>query len=62
MKDELYYISQKSDLNQKNLKKQIIGELKQQREDNNKRFELLEQLIFESVSHKRLLIVYRIRA
>ncbi|CDW79946.1 UNKNOWN [Stylonychia lemnae] len=49
LREDIQFILQKNDINQKSLKKQIINEIKTQLQNNSKRFEVLEQLVFESV-------------
>ena len=50
LRKEIHLIQHKNDLYQKSLRQQIISEIREQVTVNTKRFELLEQLVFESVS------------
>lgn len=48
LRKEIHLIHKKNDLYQQSLRKQIISEIRQQVTDSSKRFEMLEQLVFES--------------
>ena len=50
LREEIQSIQQKNDSFQSSLRKEIIDEIREQVSANSKRFELLERLVFESVS------------